>query len=349
MSELTLWYTRCPIPTALGLAAQNGLIDQSFADKHEINVCSLREAADEQVRNSHYTHTQPGSFRHGGSYPAIWARANGADTRVIGLSTMPASTPQTILTLSESALHAAADLKGRRILLLRRPQAVFDFHYFNSLRTLDMALASTGLTRADVTIVEHVATPGTRQPDGPAKQRDALLLPATLFPLVRGEVDAIIAGVTRALDLRRNFGLRKLFDQADLPLAQQGHNGRPLTLTVDGALVRDRPDIVRRLLGSVLQAERSIAADPQAAVLRYARDFAISEQVSAHLYGGTLIDDVHVDFRADRTAALQNEVDFLFAAGAIPRRFDVETWLVRDFLAELRGEAGTHEPAPMFA
>ncbi|HXZ09102.1 MAG TPA: ABC transporter substrate-binding protein, partial [Paraburkholderia sp.] len=41
---------------------------------------------DVTIRRSHFTHSQPWSFRQGGNIPALWARSQGSDTRLIGLS-----------------------------------------------------------------------------------------------------------------------------------------------------------------------------------------------------------------------------------------------------------------------
>ena len=80
-----LWYTRCPAPTPFGIAIQQGWLDEEFhAEGWDINA--LQDASDPVIRQSHYTHSQPHSFRQGGNIPALWARAQGADTRVIGLT-----------------------------------------------------------------------------------------------------------------------------------------------------------------------------------------------------------------------------------------------------------------------
>ena len=80
-----IWYTRCPVPTPLGIAINQGVIDRDLAELG-ITVRSIQDTADPDVRASHYDHHLAHSFRQGGSVPAIWARAAGADTRVIGLS-----------------------------------------------------------------------------------------------------------------------------------------------------------------------------------------------------------------------------------------------------------------------
>ena len=81
----TLWYTRCPVPTALGIAVQNGWLDDAIRGQGG-KVESLRESNDQAVRESHFNHTLKNSVRHGGNIPAIGAKALGRDTRVIGLS-----------------------------------------------------------------------------------------------------------------------------------------------------------------------------------------------------------------------------------------------------------------------
>ena len=81
----TLWYTRCPVPTGLGIAVQKGWLQDSLGALGT-QVQSLRESSDQAVRESHFDHSLRNSVRHGGSIPALWARAQGRETRLIGLS-----------------------------------------------------------------------------------------------------------------------------------------------------------------------------------------------------------------------------------------------------------------------
>ena len=75
----SIWYTRCPVPTPLGLAARQGLFDQEFkADG--IAIHTLQDTVDPALRESHYDHRLPHSFRQGGNVPAIWP-AHAALTR----------------------------------------------------------------------------------------------------------------------------------------------------------------------------------------------------------------------------------------------------------------------------
>ncbi len=97
----TLWYTRCPVPTGLGIALQQGWLEAALrADGTSLR--SLRESDQEAVRESHFDHTLQNSVRHGGNIPALWARAAGRETRVIGLSWSDET--QLILTLPGSGI-----------------------------------------------------------------------------------------------------------------------------------------------------------------------------------------------------------------------------------------------------
>ncbi len=76
-----LWFTRCPVPTATGLAYRLGWFDDEFA-ADGIRVETLQESR--QLGHHHYDHNLPSLIREGGALPALAARAQGAPTRLIG-------------------------------------------------------------------------------------------------------------------------------------------------------------------------------------------------------------------------------------------------------------------------
>ena len=82
--QQTFWYARSPVPTPLGIAVHLGWLNgETSADG--VAIRSPRGATRHDV-SSISDHTLAQSFRQGGSIPAMWARSNGANTRVIGLS-----------------------------------------------------------------------------------------------------------------------------------------------------------------------------------------------------------------------------------------------------------------------
>ena len=73
----TLWYTRCPVPTPLGIAAQLGWIEEEFKGDG-IAVRTLQDETDPSVRESHFDHKLDNSFRRAAtSRPSGRARPAG--------------------------------------------------------------------------------------------------------------------------------------------------------------------------------------------------------------------------------------------------------------------------------
>lgn len=80
-----IWYTRCPVPTPVGLATQLGLLDTAFAAEG-IKLNSIIDSKDRSIRSSHFDHHLDYSFRHGGNVPPIRARSEGNPTRLVGIT-----------------------------------------------------------------------------------------------------------------------------------------------------------------------------------------------------------------------------------------------------------------------
>src|SRR5580704_10045459 len=79
-----IWFTRCPVPTATGLAYKLGWLTEEFA-RDGIAVHTLQDAGAELARH-HYDHALPTLIREGGNLLAIPAKAQGAPTRLVGLT-----------------------------------------------------------------------------------------------------------------------------------------------------------------------------------------------------------------------------------------------------------------------
>src|SRR6185437_12636829 len=153
-----LWYTRCTVPTALGLASQLGWLERTFADDG-IAIQSVQDSTDPRIRASHFDHRLRHSVRQGGSIPAIWTRAKGVETRVLGLTWTEEA--QTLLALPESNIGSVGDLRGKRIAIPRHVGQAIEITGVGALRGVRSALASEGLTEKDVTLVD-LAIPEAR-------------------------------------------------------------------------------------------------------------------------------------------------------------------------------------------
>ena len=85
-NKTTIWYTRCPVPTASGIAFQRKMFDAAFADT-PYEVRNIKELGRDGA-NTHFNHTLDASFREGGGSPPMWAYANGSDTQMLAITFM---------------------------------------------------------------------------------------------------------------------------------------------------------------------------------------------------------------------------------------------------------------------
>jgi ABC-type nitrate/sulfonate/bicarbonate transport system substrate-binding protein len=328
----TLWYTRCPVPTGLGIALQKGWLEESFRANDTI-VKSLRESNDKAVRESHFDHTLQNSVRHGGNIPAIWARSAGRDTRVLGLSW--ADEVQLILTLQDSGIETPKDLRGRRFGLPKWENVQIDFSRAQAVRGLENALRLDGLEVSDVELVDYVITAG--QSDAPAERVGGTQIfggrrsggqARELVGLLRGEVDAIFLKGASAAHLANLFGLHTVIDTGSHPEPLiRANNGTPRTLTVDRNLTDNHFDAAVRIVEQVIRAEEWAWAHPEETRQFLARESNSSEfwvtaayGTDAHLRLGTNLNEASI-------IALQDFTQFLHRWKFIPNPVDVRDWI----------------------
>ncbi len=334
-----LWYTRCPVPTAVGIAVQQGLIANEFA-RDGLTVKSLRDDGDRAIRESHYDHKLLNSFRQGGSIPAIWARAEGRDTRVIGLTWTDEY--QVVVAHPDSGIRRVSELRGRRIGLPRRDEDLIDFPRAMALRGIEtsLAIAGLGLNEAELVYFNREqalgdlirSQPEAGKPDSGWQPTDRRESPE-VTALLTGKVDAIYLKGARALGLVEQHRLTVLSDLNRHPdPIVRSNNGTPRPLTVDGHLARTRPDVVRRILSQVIAASQWAESHPGETRDFIAREVGSSPELVRRAYGDELhrhlgvgLDPVHV---AGFTA-------FLHRHGFISRAVDIDAWIDPAPLADL--------------
>ena len=109
----TVWFTRCPVPTATGLAYKLGWLTEDFA-QDAIQVQTLQEVGGELARH-HYDHELTTLVREGGNLLALPAKAQGAPTKLVGLTWIDEL--QAILVRPGSDISHPEDLVGKRLAL----------------------------------------------------------------------------------------------------------------------------------------------------------------------------------------------------------------------------------------
>lgn len=342
----TLWYTRCPVPTGLGIAVQKGWLEEALASQGT-NIESLRESSEQSVRESHFDHTLTNSVRHGGSIPAIWARASGRETRVIGLSW--ADEAQLILTTPESGIKTVKDLKGRRFGLPHWVNAQIDFTRAQAIRGLENALKLDGLEVKDVELVDFQRG-GTFSDDAGQVVNGIAYFGGRLrggqnpelVGLLRGDVDAIFLKGAHAVQLAHQFGLVTVIDTGSHPEPLiRSNNGTPRTLSVDKHLLDHHFDAAVSILSSVVRAEEWAWTHPDETRRFLAHEANSSEFWVTAAYG----EDAHHRLRTNlderSVEGIEDFTQFLHRWNFIPATFSVRDWIDTRPLEALRSSVAS--------
>lgn len=328
----TLWYTHSPVPTGLGIAVESGRLAEAFR-QYGTNIQGLRESSDREVREAHFDHHLPNSVRHGGNTPAIWAKASGVDTRLLGLSW--SDEVQLILTTVESGVKTVRDLRNRRFGLPKWANVQIDFGRAQALRSLENALHLEGLGIQDVELVDYPY--GGTHSDEPirhvfgaqvALNRRSRRRNNELIGLLRGDIDAIFMKGAHAVQLADEFGLHVIIDTGSHPDPMVRSNiGTPRTLTVDQHLLTHHFDAAVLIVETVLRAEQWAWSHADETRRFLARELNTSEYWVAAAYGEDAHRRLVTRLEDGSLKALQDLTDFLERHGFIKHRFDVRDWI----------------------
>jgi ABC-type nitrate/sulfonate/bicarbonate transport system substrate-binding protein len=335
MPVTTIWYTRCPAPTAASVAIRRGWLDEEFAPDG-ISVRSLAEAPDERLRQAHYSHEHPALFRFGGYVPPLIAQSRGADLKVIGLTWHDRISG--FFALPETGLRRGIDLKGRRIALPVRRNDGVDWWQATVLAGIEQLLRATGLAADDVTVVpveidrtyfaDAAVSSEAHQSLWGARSQFAIQR-EEVAALYRGEVDAVYSDAVQAAVLQATTGavpvelLRGYEDDSD------GGFGHPCVLTVSARLLHERPDLVDRWVARLLDAKAWAQANPLETRRIFANDTGLPESLLDQAFSPRLTDQVDVSLTDNRVALLERKTDHLLRHGFLDRRFDFDAMIDR--------------------
>ena len=329
----TLWFTRCPVPTATGLAYKLGWLDAEFAPDG-IRVRTLQDAEPELARH-HYDHELPTLIREGGNLFALPARAQGARTRLLGLTWIDEG--QFVLVRPDSDIRRPKDLKGKRLALPSyRPADLTENKRGRSIaRGMSLAgykgaLASAGLSLDDVKLVE-VGDGGQRGGDGGrSRWGNAGRLWEGLEPLVSGEVDGVYVKGAAAVEAARRHGVVVGIDLDQLPDRRfRVNNGTPRPITAHEDLIDRHFDLLVRFLYQTLRAARWARTN-----LDGVRQI-LQDETRAGSEGvqGAYRNDFHLtlapDLSPERVDLFRQQKDFQLVHGFIDRDFDYDGWIDR--------------------
>lgn len=328
---MQLWYSRCPLPTASGIAIDRGMLDDEFR-RDGITVLSLDASSDAAIREAHFDHGQKNLFRQGGNIPPIWSRSRGADTVVVAINRF--AEYQAIIAMPNSGIREPADLKGRRLGLPRRVNEQIDYWRAMCLAGFHAALEIGGLSTHEVTFVDllveekQIARAGTSDRGilfrGAARARRQS---REALALARGEVDAIYTASAPGAFLTAFLGAEEVVDLGRHPDPWvQTNNQIPTILTVSRSLAKSAPEIVARYLRTLFDAAAWAADHPREAQAIIGADVgATAEWVTAS--NGPIHAELEPTLDEEGLALLARQKSFLLSHGFIDRDFDTASWV----------------------
>ena len=344
-----IWFTRCPVPTATGLAYKLGWLTEEFA-ADGVSVETIQEASREYARH-HYDHELPELIREGGNILAFAARAQGAKTKLIGLTWIEES--QSILVRADSGITSPKQLKGLRLALpgwgnnpIREHVRGTSINRGMSLHGYKGALSYAGLTFDDVSFVEvdggwngQIATRDTpRNGNGNGGSW-------AFQALVDKKVDAIYVKGAASIDAARKFGVVVGIDLDRLPERRSRvNNGTPRPITVHESLLENHFDYVVRFLEQTLRAADWASENLQGVQEILQSETRGSDKGVATAYRDGFHKSLHPDLSAERLALFNEQKKFLWLQGFLEHDFDLESWVDRRPLEAARKlrEAARH-------
>ncbi|UGT43658.1 ABC transporter substrate-binding protein [Nocardia yamanashiensis] len=328
----TLWYTRCPVPTASGLAHSLGWLGEN-AQRNGLEFGVLQDAGPELAK-FHFDHALSGLIREGGNVPALAARAAGSPTRLIGLTWIDEA--QAILVGPDSRIADPAGLAGARIGIPGWAQdQARSFPRAMALHGFSSALRLAGLTLADVRVTELKVE---RDPQVRTEvQQRARNITWGVEELLNGEVDAIYVKGARAQEVAKEHGLRVAVDlDATDSKRLRVNNGTPRPLTVHQELLDTNPDAVIGFLAQSLRAA-DWAGDHAEGVREVLQRETLSgpEGVVA-AYGDAFHRGLHPSLDPERVELLGVQKQFLYTYGFLAADFDLDSWVAHEPLTRAR-------------
>ncbi|WP_405493076.1 ABC transporter substrate-binding protein [Nocardia sp. NBC_00511] len=328
----TLWYTRCPVPTASGLAHSLGWLGETATD-NGLKFGVLQDAGPE-LAGFHFSHELSGLIREGGNVPALAARAQGSPTRLIGLTWIDES--QAILVGPQSQVTSAAQLAGLRIGIPAWAQdRARSFPRAMALHGFTSALRLGGLTLADVRVVELEVE---RDPQVRTEiQQRRTSITWGVEELLNGTVDAVYVKGARAQEVAAEHGLRVAIDlDATDTRRLRVNNGTPRPITVHQELLDTRPDVVIGFLAQSLRAADWAAGDLDGVRAVLQRETLSGPEGVVAAYGEDFHRGLHPSLSDERIDLLGVQQQFLYTHGFLAADFDLRSWVAPEPLAQAR-------------
>ncbi len=343
----TIWYTRCPVPTASGIAKQRDMFNSAFADSGWA-VRNIRERGESGDKlNTHFSHDLDDSFREGGGSPPVWARANGADTSLLGVSFIE-ETLGLFVRADDDSIKSVPDLVGKRLALPVWPELIMNFFRFAAQKAFVSALQLEGIPESEANFVDVVETGDHFQLLNPSfsegKERTIKsYYTCQAQALLSGEVDAIFAkgGEIAAMLAESDGKIRMLTNLIDAePMWAKVNNATPRILTVSNSLVRENPEQVITYARTLLQAAKWAQTHHDEADVAMAKETGVTPADIHTYYTRDLYDKLMPELSVRMLDAVEVLKTFLYDHDFIDNNFSTEEWMAKELLQEAYSREG---------
>lgn len=329
-------YTICPVGNSSYLAANRGKLAEGLKKLDVTPV--LLQSLPQPFWKAHFDYQDPVLFREGGNIPPIWAKSNGADVALIGLTLLEQK--QYILVRADSPIDDVEQLRNYKIGIPVHPAALIDFHRATAEHGFALALTARGVSLKEANLVPIHAEGDFVSVPTWARHRSE---PEEISALDSGEVDAVYIKSSRAQKLLDTGKYRVIFDIAANPFQLSPINNEyPDALTVSRYLAEEFPEVVVAYVKELLlAAEWAKTHRAQALGLLAKQTFGtVGQFVSSHSNG--FYRHLTPDLSEESLRALEGQKRFLFDNGYLKQDFALEKWADDRFLkaaqAEIRSE-----------
>lgn len=343
----SVWYAHSPAIAPLIIALRKGWLADGLA-RHGVGLQSVSGHADPAIRRSYSDHHLNFQIRQGGNVPALWARANGAKTRLLGLTWTQEF--QAIVTLPSTGIKTAKDLTGRRFAVPRFAPLGYQVLAPFAIRGLVNARAAEGL---DVSGIELVDVAVGRDVAGQgetfgrfAPNRLAIYADESLA-LLRGDIDAFYVKGNEGIAAASFIGASVVGEFGFHPdINIRVNAGTPRPLTVDQAFIDARPDLVDVLVDAIAGAGDWANDNRAEAVGILARENNIGEHFADLALGSDLRTAVGLTLETGELRAFDAYKQFLLEWKFLDQDFPLDSWVAPDHLARANEKIQDQVKAP---